>query len=78
MEKFERYNPDQLRDIWDRVGAGESVKSIARSLPDGWGTVERPKSRNDPIAIERFLTAFGDVPGVGSRLDRGECRNGDL
>ena len=32
MERFERFSPDQQREIWDRVGAGESVKSIARSF----------------------------------------------
>jgi IS30 family transposase len=32
MERFERFSPDQQREIWDRVSAGESVKSIARSF----------------------------------------------
>src|SRR5271169_4594955 len=32
MERFERFSPDQRREIWDRVSAGESVKSIARSF----------------------------------------------
>jgi IS30 family transposase len=32
MERFERFSTDQQREIWDRVSAGESVKSIARSF----------------------------------------------
>jgi transposase, IS30 family len=32
MERFERFSPDQQREIWDRVNAGEPVKSIARSI----------------------------------------------
>ena len=32
MERFEKFSPEQRREIWDRVAAGESVKSIARSF----------------------------------------------
>src|SRR6202051_3547202 len=32
MERFERVSPDQQREIWDRVSAGESVNAIAGSF----------------------------------------------
>jgi len=49
MEKYEKYSPDQLRDIWDRVGAGESVKSIARSL------------RREPSSLRQVLKRTGGI-----------------
>ena len=36
MDKQVRFSPDQRGEIWDRVNAGESVKSIARADGASW------------------------------------------
>jgi IS30 family transposase len=49
MDKYVRFTPDQRDDIWDRVNAGESVKSIARSL------------RRQPSSLRRLLKSTGGI-----------------
>jgi len=49
MDKYVRFTPDQREDIWDRVNAGESVKSIARSL------------RRQPSSLRRLLKSTGGI-----------------
>jgi transposase, IS30 family len=41
MEKFERFSPEQRHEIWDRVAAGESTKSIARHFRRGASSLRK-------------------------------------
>ena len=49
MEKWERFSPDQRREIWDRFEAGESLRSIA-------GTFDR-----FPSAVGELVRRSGGV-----------------
>ena len=55
MEKWERFNLDQRREIWDRFEAGESVSTIA-------GTFDR-----FPSAVRELVLRSGGVRPLISR-----------